>query len=241
MKSCGRRRIRGDLRPGPRRRAGELERRRAEPDPGLIGGVGRTRRPAGLRTGPAGALGAGAVDRRGPRRVGELGDPHRVEVTVDAAGHGRCGRSPCRGRRRRVRRADAPRRPRPGRAAAHPPTLAARSSTRRNADPDGGSSRLRSARSVSGISPPRQPVVGRCDEEQLFGEQRLDRELRVVDRQVHHGGVQPAPEQRREEDRCAAIRHDGPDVGVGPRTASGAARGAAIGPSYRAFRGERRR
>ena len=72
-----------------------------------------------------------------------------------------------------------------------PTERAARSSTRRSAEPAGGSRRRWRATSVIDSSPASASGWSAwVDEEQVLGEQRLDEQLRVVDGKVDDGGVE---------------------------------------------------
>ena len=96
------------------------------------------------------------------------------------------------------------------------PTMpAARSSTRRSADPAGGSSSRWAATSASGSSAELgERVLAVGDDDEVLGEQRLDHQLRVVDGEVDDGGADAAGEQARDEHRRAALGDDRPHVRV---------------------------
>ena len=112
------------------------------------------RHPAAPRTAPAPERSArDDAGRRGPRRGAELGDPNRIEVAVDAT-RDRGGGDDCRAVPVDGKHGEQTHPVDLGLGVQlHPAEAAARSSTRRNADPGGGSRRSYWASSVSGISP----------------------------------------------------------------------------------------
>ena len=100
-------------------------------------------------------------------------------------------------------------------AAATPTDRAARSSTRRSAEPAGGSSSRWRATSPSDSSPASASGWSDgVDQQQVLGEQRLDGELRVVDGEVDDGGVEATAEEAGDERRRAPLGHDRAHAGV---------------------------
>ena len=192
-------------------RAGRRRRRGGRPAPGW-----QRVRSAARRTGRAvGAFGGG---RRGWARAttrggssGTLTTPHRPALNGGTAVAGTIVApwpSTARAASRRTPSISA------SACSGTPTDRAARSSTRRSAEPG------RQQQPVTGDLGQRQldgageRVVELSHQEEVLGEQRLDRQLRLVHGQVHDGGVEAATEQARDQRRRAAFRHDGANAGV---------------------------